>query len=119
MTLAILRDWILIITGLLNLGASVYALISVSRVHALSRGARINKYALIVALALYVSLETRWLTLGTYHIANWNPVLWGLMDTLWILCIAWMSQRGADDMHRAAQRLMRLSDKLDKLNAHE
>jgi hypothetical protein len=85
MTTLSLMDWLLIVTGLLNVGASVFAAIVITRSKSVNKGMRRGKYLLVLAACLYTVLEFAFVVRGTYLIADWVPVLWNVMDACWML----------------------------------
>jgi hypothetical protein len=80
-----IMDWLLIVTGLLNMGVSVYAVLVVYRSPALSDWMKRGKYLLVAAAILYAILEFSFVARGTYLTASWVPIAWNLMDAFWML----------------------------------
>ena len=107
-------DYFLIASGLLDIALATIALIICGRAHA-QNNMRFGKYVLMLAMALYIALESNSLTRGLYHSNSILSLLWNVLDALWMIGAIWALSYGVGSMISAAKRLSELSERVNRI----
>lgn len=85
-------DWLLVVTGMLDMSVAVYTVLVIHRALTLNHWMKFSKWMFLAAGTLYFILESDFVIRGLYHTTTWIPVVWNLMDALWMLGAAIFTQ---------------------------